>query len=60
MNLANGLLVFDLVWFDGWQVMILDYKLLYPSGSAIAGLVNSFHTPKGAATAKYYFLRSKL
>ncbi|KAK8451769.1 hypothetical protein SEVIR_5G003500v4 [Setaria viridis] len=34
------------------KVMILDYKLLYPSGSAIAGLVNSFHTPKGAATAK--------
>ncbi|RLM93009.1 hypothetical protein C2845_PM08G00190 [Panicum miliaceum] len=33
------------------KVMILDYKLLYPSGSAIAGLVNSFHTPKGAATA---------
>ena len=50
MNLANGLLVFD---FYGWQVMILDYKLLYPSGSAIAGLVNSFHTPKGVATAKY-------
>lgn len=34
------------------NVMILDYKLLYPSGSAIAGLVNSFHTPRGAATAK--------
>ncbi|XP_035817545.1 probable metal-nicotianamine transporter YSL1 isoform X1 [Zea mays] len=34
------------------QVMILDYKLLFPSGSAIAGLVNSFHTPAGAATAK--------
>ncbi|KAF8643729.1 hypothetical protein HU200_066795 [Digitaria exilis] len=33
------------------KVMILDYKLLYPTGSAIAGLVNSFHTPKGAATA---------
>jgi hypothetical protein len=41
----------------GWQctymqVMIMDYKLLFPSGSAIAGLVNSFHTPAGAATAK--------
>ncbi|KAJ1256323.1 hypothetical protein BS78_K046900 [Paspalum vaginatum] len=34
------------------KVMILDYKLLFPSGSAIARLVNSFHTPKGAAAAK--------
>ncbi|XP_062188710.1 probable metal-nicotianamine transporter YSL1 [Phragmites australis] len=34
------------------KIMILDYKLMYPSGSAIAGIVNSFHTPKGAATAK--------
>jgi hypothetical protein len=32
--------------------MILDYKLMYPSGPAIAGIVNSFHTPAGAATAK--------
>ncbi|GJN06576.1 hypothetical protein PR202_ga24319 [Eleusine coracana subsp. coracana] len=34
------------------KIMILDYKLMYPTGSAIAGIVNSFHTPKGAATAK--------
>ncbi|XP_040381947.1 probable metal-nicotianamine transporter YSL1 [Oryza brachyantha] len=34
------------------KIMIVDYKLTYPSGSAIAGIVNSFHTPKGAATAK--------
>ncbi|KAL6850250.1 hypothetical protein ACP4OV_020877 [Aristida adscensionis] len=34
------------------KIMILDYKLMYPSGSAIAGIVNSFHTPKGAKTAK--------
>ncbi|GJN06580.1 hypothetical protein PR202_ga24323 [Eleusine coracana subsp. coracana] len=34
------------------KMMILDYKLMYPTGSAIAGIVNSFHTPKGAATAK--------
>ncbi|XBI17085.1 hypothetical protein VPH35_059211 [Triticum aestivum] len=34
------------------KLMILDYKLMYPSGSAIAGIVNSFHTPAGAATAK--------
>jgi hypothetical protein len=27
--------------------MILDYKLVYPTGSAIAGIVNSFHTPRG-------------
>jgi len=42
----------DLVGCTYMQVMILDYKLLFPSGSAIAGLVNSFHTPAGAATAK--------
>lgn len=34
------------------QIMILDYKLMYPTGSAIAGVVNSFHTPQGATTAK--------
>jgi uncharacterized oligopeptide transporter (OPT) family protein len=32
--------------------MIVDYKLIYPSGSAVAGIVNSFHTPKGATKAK--------
>ncbi|KAG8052475.1 hypothetical protein GUJ93_ZPchr0001g29726 [Zizania palustris] len=34
------------------KLMIVEYKLMYPSGSAIAGIVNSFHTPKGATTAK--------
>ncbi|KAL6627047.1 hypothetical protein ACP70R_030773 [Stipagrostis hirtigluma subsp. patula] len=34
------------------KIMIVDYKLMYPSGSAIAGIVNSFHTPKGAKIAK--------
>ncbi|TVT99847.1 hypothetical protein EJB05_54756 [Eragrostis curvula] len=34
------------------KIMIVDYKLMYPTGSAIAGIINSFHTPKGAATAK--------
>jgi uncharacterized oligopeptide transporter (OPT) family protein len=29
------------------KIMILDYKLVYPTGSAIAGIVNSFHTPRG-------------
>ncbi|CAN1255132.1 Probable metal-nicotianamine transporter YSL7 [Linum perenne] len=32
--------------------MILKYKLTYPSGTATAFLINSFHTPKGAALAK--------
>ncbi|XP_012834985.1 PREDICTED: probable metal-nicotianamine transporter YSL7 [Erythranthe guttata] len=35
------------------KVMILRYKLTYPSGTATAYLINSFHTPKGARLAKY-------
>ncbi|CAI0378108.1 unnamed protein product [Linum tenue] len=37
------------------KVMILKYKLTYPSGTATAHLINSFHTPKGAALAKFFF-----
>ena len=35
------------------QIMIIDYKLIYPSGTATAHLINSFHTPQGAKLAKY-------
>ncbi|XP_028051655.1 probable metal-nicotianamine transporter YSL7 [Camellia sinensis] len=34
------------------KMIILKYKLRYPSGTAIAYLINSFHTPKGAKLAK--------
>lgn len=34
------------------KIMILDYKLTYPSGTATAVLINGFHTPKGDKTAK--------
>ncbi|KAI4356960.1 hypothetical protein L6164_000937 [Bauhinia variegata] len=34
------------------KIMILKYKLTYPSGTATAHLINSFHTPKGAKLAK--------
>ncbi|KAK1566658.1 hypothetical protein Q3G72_002529 [Acer saccharum] len=34
------------------KLMILKYKLTYPSGTATAYLINSFHTPKGAKLAK--------
>ncbi|KAK7308441.1 hypothetical protein VNO77_42046 [Canavalia gladiata] len=34
------------------KLMILKYKLTYPSGTATALLVNSLHTPKGAQLAK--------
>lgn len=34
------------------KIMIIDYKLTYPSGTATAHLINSFHTPKGAKLAK--------
>lgn len=34
------------------KIMIIDYKLTYPSGTATAVLINSFHTPSGAKLAK--------
>ncbi|KAL5993463.1 putative metal-nicotianamine transporter ysl14 [Asimina triloba] len=34
------------------KIMIVDYKLIYPSGTATAHLINSFHTPQGAKLAK--------
>nr|XP_025880976.1 probable metal-nicotianamine transporter YSL11 isoform X2 [Oryza sativa Japonica Group] len=34
------------------HVMIVDYKLTYPSGTATAYLINGFHTPEGADLAK--------
>ncbi|KAL7255485.1 hypothetical protein ACSBR1_009600 [Camellia fascicularis] len=34
------------------QIMILDFKLIYPSETATAHLINSFHTPQGAKLAK--------
>ncbi|XP_059623312.1 probable metal-nicotianamine transporter YSL7 [Cornus florida] len=34
------------------KIMIVDFKLIYPSGTATAHLINSFHTPKGAKLAK--------
>ncbi|KAH7577175.1 hypothetical protein JRO89_XS01G0216300 [Xanthoceras sorbifolium] len=33
------------------KVMVLDYKLTYPSGTATAMLINSFHTNSGAELA---------
>ncbi|KAL5214195.1 hypothetical protein ABZP36_003347 [Zizania latifolia] len=34
------------------KIMIIDYKLIYPSGTATAHLISSFHTPQGAKLAK--------
>ncbi|KAG2573680.1 probable metal-nicotianamine transporter YSL9 isoform X1 [Panicum virgatum] len=34
------------------KIMIIDYKLTYPSGTATAVLINGFHTTHGDATAK--------
>lgn len=39
-------------WNSWLQVMIVDYKLTYPSGTATAYLINGFHTPQGAELAK--------
>jgi len=35
--------------------MIVDFKLTYPSGTATAHLINSFHTTEGAKLAKWEF-----
>ncbi|KAI4363691.1 hypothetical protein MLD38_019878 [Melastoma candidum] len=43
------------------KIMIIDYKLSYPSGTATAVLINGFHTPKGDKMAKkqvHGFLKS--
>jgi hypothetical protein len=40
------------VIFFGEQIMILKYKLTYPSGTATALLINSFHTVQGADIAE--------
>ncbi|VAH34809.1 unnamed protein product [Triticum turgidum subsp. durum] len=37
------------------KIMIIDYKLTYPSGTATAVLINGFHTPHGDAMAKFFF-----
>ncbi|KDP30688.1 hypothetical protein JCGZ_16395 [Jatropha curcas] len=34
------------------RIMIIDYKLPYPSGTATAVLINGFHTPKGDKIAR--------
>ncbi|XP_031265803.1 probable metal-nicotianamine transporter YSL5 isoform X2 [Pistacia vera] len=34
------------------KIMIIDFKLTYPSGTATAYLINSFHTTEGAKLAK--------
>ncbi|KHN05985.1 Metal-nicotianamine transporter YSL3-like protein [Glycine soja] len=34
------------------KMMIIDYKLTYPTGTATAVLINGFHTPKGDEMAK--------
>ncbi|CAL9782660.1 unnamed protein product [Musa acuminata subsp. burmannicoides] len=33
------------------KIMIIDYKLIYPSGTATAYIINSFHTPQGEKLA---------
>lgn len=38
-----------------WQIMIIDYKLPYPSGTATAVLINGFHSTEGDKMTKYGF-----
>ncbi|MCL7023168.1 hypothetical protein MKW94_010776 [Papaver nudicaule] len=66
-NTANNVHSLHLLWIYGFlaavsfvglfsilplrKIMIVDYKLTYPSGTATAYLINSFHTPKGGKLA---------
>ncbi|KAH9325624.1 hypothetical protein KI387_005802, partial [Taxus chinensis] len=34
------------------KIMVIDYKLTYPSGTATAILINGFHTPQGSKVAR--------
>eukprot|EP01018_Ginkgo_biloba_P009323 Gb_40334 [translate_table: standard] len=34
------------------KIMVIDYRLTYPSGTATAFLINGFHTPMGSELAK--------
>ncbi|OMP05600.1 Oligopeptide transporter OPT superfamily [Corchorus olitorius] len=34
------------------KIMVIDFRLTYPSGTATAHLINGFHTPQGAKLAK--------
>jgi uncharacterized oligopeptide transporter (OPT) family protein len=36
-----------------FQILVIDYKLTYPSGTATAVLINGFHAPQGDDVAKY-------
>ncbi|EAZ42162.1 hypothetical protein OsJ_26727 [Oryza sativa Japonica Group] len=37
------------------KMMIIRHRLTFPSGTATAHLINSFHTPHGAKQARFYF-----
>ncbi|TVU29011.1 hypothetical protein EJB05_20553, partial [Eragrostis curvula] len=37
------------------KVLVIDYKLTYPSGTATAVLINGFHTKQGDKNAKFFF-----
>jgi hypothetical protein len=39
------------------QVLVIDYKLTYPSGTATAVLINGFHTPQGDKNERYRLLK---
>ncbi|PWA72769.1 oligopeptide transporter, OPT superfamily [Artemisia annua] len=42
-------------WMTGFCfIMIIGYKLTYPSGTATAVLINGFHTPKGDKMARKF------
>jgi len=49
---VNSTILTKLLWII--QIMIVDYKLTYPSGTATAYLINGFHTPQGAKLARWY------
>lgn len=47
-----SLMIIYITYLGGLQIMVIDFRLTYPSGTATAHLINSFHTPHGAKLAK--------
>ncbi|XBI54845.1 hypothetical protein VPH35_036781 [Triticum aestivum] len=42
-------------WAEEEEVLMIDYKLIYRSGTATAVLINGFHTPQGDKNARISF-----
>jgi hypothetical protein len=54
-SFQSSIMILVLQDISTFQVLVIDYKLTYPSGTATAVLINGFHTKQGDKNAKYGF-----